>query len=112
MVLPEESSRLRIYINESDRRGSQSLYQWVLVKAREHGLAGATVLRGTASFGRHSLIHTAKILRLSDDMPVIVEMIDRTDKLEAFLEAIDSAIEEGLATMEPVRVRFYRSRKI
>ena len=112
MVLPEESSRLRIYINESDRRGSQPLHQWVLVKAREHGLAGATVLRGTASFGRHSLIHTAKILRLSNDMPVIIEMIDRTDKLEAFLETIDSAIEEGLATVEPVRVRFYRSRKI
>lgn len=111
MVLPEDASRLRIYINESDRKGGQSLYQWLLVKAREHGLAGATALRGTASFGRHSLIHTAKILRLSEDMPVIIEMVDDTEKLEAFLEAIDPVIEEGLATMEPVKVRFYRSRK-
>jgi uncharacterized protein len=111
MVLPEEASLLRIYINESDKWDGHSLYQWIVMEARRQGLAGATVIRGKAGFGRHSLIRTTKILRLSEDLPVVVEIVDATEKLEAFLERIDPFIEEGLATMEKASVRIYRSRK-
>lgn len=111
MVLPEEVYRLRIFINESDKHKGKPLYDWVVLKAREQGLAGATVLRGMIGFGRHSLIHTTKILRLSEDLPIIVEIVDTKEKLEAFLYIIDNVIHEGLATMEKVQMRFYKSRR-
>lgn len=93
MVLPQEGHLLRIFIGESDK----------------HGLAGATVLRGIEGFGAHSRVHTAKILRLSEDLPVVIEIVDTREKIEAFLPEIDGAIPEGLATLEKVEIRFYRS---
>jgi len=87
------------------------LYEWIVIEARKRGLAGATVLRGIMGFGAHSRIHTAKIERLSEDLPIIVEIVDTREKLEAFLDEIDSAIDEGVATMEKAFVKFYRSGK-
>lgn len=109
MTLPKEGKLLRIFIGENDRHEKMPLYEWIVRKAREEGLAGATVLRGLEGFGAHSLLHTAKILRLSSDLPIVVEIVDTNDKIEAFLPLIDDAIGEGLATVEKVEVRFYRS---
>ena len=109
MVLPKEGSLLRIFIGESDKHEGVPLYEWIVRKAREQGLAGATVLRGLEGFGAHSRVHTAKILRLSTDLPIVVEIVDSLEKIEAFLPAIDGAIREGLATLERVQIRFYRS---
>lgn len=111
MVLPEEGCLLRIFIGESDRHDGKPLYEWLVLQARAHGLAGATVLRGMMGFGAHSRIHTFKIERLSEDLPIIIEIVDTREKLENFLAAVDSAIDEGLATLEKVQVRFYRSGK-
>ena len=110
-VLPEEGHLLRIFIGESDRYGGKPLYEWILLKAREFGLAGATILKGIEGFGAHSRIHTAKILRLSEDLPIVVEIVDTKEKIESFLPVIDEAIQEGLATLEKVQIRFYRSGK-
>jgi len=110
MTLPEEGSLLRIFIGESDRHGGMALYEWLVRAARERGLAGATVLRGIEGFGARSRVRTAKILELSTDLPVIVEIVDSAEKIEAFLAAIDGAIVDGLATVEKVQIRFYRSR--
>ena len=110
-MLPEDGHLLRIFIGESDRHDGHLLYDWIVIKAREQGLAGATVIRGIEGFGRHSRMHTAKILRLSADLPIIIEIVDTKEKIEAFLPLIDDAITEGLATVEKVHVRFYRSAK-
>lgn len=109
MVLPKEGSLLRIFIGESDKYEGVALYEWIVRKAREQGLAGATVLRGLEGFGAHSRVHTAKILRLSTDLPIVVEIVDSLEKIEAFLPTVDGAIREGLATLERVQIRFYRS---
>lgn len=111
MTLPEKGHLLRIFIGESDKHESMPLYEWIVRKARQEGLAGSTVLRGLEGFGAHSRIHTAKILRLSEDLPIIVEIVDTREKIEAFLPKIDNVITEGLATLEKVEVHFYRSGK-
>lgn len=111
MTIPEEGARLRVYLGESDKHEGKPLYEWLVLKARETGLAGATVLRGIEGFGAHSRLHTAKILRLSEDLPIVVEIVDAREKIEAFVPAVDAAIQEGLVTVEPVQVRFYRSGK-
>jgi uncharacterized protein len=111
MTLPENGSLLRIFIGESDNYEGKPLYEWIVYRAREQGLAGATVVRGLMGFGAHSRIHTFKILRLSEDLPIVIELVDTRQKLEAFLGTIDHTIGEGLATMENVHVRFYRSGK-
>lgn len=111
MVLPEEGYLLRIFIGESDKHEGKLLYEWLVLKARELGLAGATVLRGIAGFGAHSRLHTFKIERLSEDLPIIVEIVDTKEKLDKFLSIIDGIIKEGLATLEKANVRFYRSGK-
>ncbi|HEY5564347.1 MAG TPA: DUF190 domain-containing protein [Rhodothermia bacterium] len=111
MMLPREGHLLRIFIGESDRREGMPLYEWLVRKARESGLAGATVLRGLEGFGASSRLHTAKILRLSTDLPIVVEIVDTIDKIESFMPVVDQAVEEGLATLERVDIRFYRSRK-
>ncbi len=111
MVLPEEGCLLRIFIGESDKYQGQPLYEWLVIQARDYGLAGATVLRGLMGYGAHSRIHTFKIARLSEDLPVVVEMVDTQEKLEGFLAVVDSAIAEGLVTLEKARVRLYRSGK-
>lgn len=108
MTLQEDGHLLRIFIGESDRHDGDLLYEWIVTQARARGLAGATVVRGIAGFGAHSRIHTARILRLSEDLPIIVEIVDTLEKIEAFLPVIDAAIPEGLATVENVQVRFYR----
>jgi hypothetical protein len=110
-MLPEESYLLRIFIGETDRHDGKPLYEWIVMQARARGLAGATVLRGIMGFGAHSRIHTVKIERLSEDLPIIIEIVDTREKLESFLEEIDGAINEGVATMEKAFVKFYRSGK-
>lgn len=112
MVLPEKGHLLRIFIGESDKYSGKPLYEWIVQKARENGLAGATVVRGIEGFGAHSRIHTSKILRLSEDLPVIIEIVDTLEKIDNFIPLIDDAIEEGMATIEKVEIRFYRSGKI
>lgn len=108
-MLPKDGKLLRIFVGESDRHQGLPLYEWIVRKARERGLAGATVLRGLEGFGAHSRLHTAKILRLSSDLPIVIEIVDTEEKIQAFLPSIDDAIGEGLATLEKVEVRFYRS---
>src|SRR5262245_59628010 len=109
MKIPKEGYLLRIFIDESDKHGHIPLYEAIVLKAREIGLAGATVLRGVMGFGRHSVMHTAKILRLSEDLPMIVEIVDGLERIEAFLPVLDSMVPEGLVTLEQVRVIQYRS---
>lgn len=111
MILPEEGCLLRIFIGETDKHEGMPLFEWIVRKAREQGLAGATALRGLLGFGAHSRISTAKILRLSENLPIVVEIIDTPEKIEAFLPIIDQSISEGMATLENVRIRFYRSGK-
>jgi uncharacterized protein len=111
MMLPEEGYLLRIFIGESDRHNGKLLYEWIVLKAREAGLAGATVMRGMMGFGAHSRLHTFKIERLSQDLPVIIEIVDTREKLESFLALIDKEIEEGMATLEEIKIHFYRSGK-
>jgi hypothetical protein len=111
MTLPQEGCLLRIFIGESDRHEGKPLYEWLVIQARAHSLAGATVLRGLMGFGAHSRIHTFKIQRLSEDLPVVVEIVDTREKLETFLATVDHAIAEGLATLEKAEVKFYRSGK-
>jgi uncharacterized protein len=108
MDLPQEGCLLRIFIGESDRHAGHPLYEWIVQQAREAHLAGATVLRGMMGYGAHSRMHSFKIERLSEDLPVIVEIVDVRDKLETFLAAIDPVIHEGLATLEKAHVHFYR----
>ena len=109
MNVPEDGYLLRIFIGESDRHGQHPLYEAIVLKARETGLAGATVVRGVMGFGKNSVIHTAKILRLSEDLPMVIEIVDRPDKLEAFLPALDEMITDGLVTLERVKVLHYKS---
>lgn len=110
MTLSEEGYLLRIFIGESDKHAGKLLYEWIVLQAREQGLAGATVLRGIMGFGANSrVIHTFKIERLSEDLPVIIEIVDTREKLEKFLDTIDNEIQAGLATLEKAQVRFYRS---
>ena len=111
MILPSEGYLLRVFIGESDRHDGQLLHEWIVMKARDEGLAGATVMRGMMGFGAHSRLHTFKIERLSQDLPVIVEIVDTREKLERFLSLIDNEIEEGMATLEEVQLHFYRSGK-
>ncbi len=109
MTIPEDGVLLRIFIGESDKHDGKPLYEWLMLRAREAGMAGATVLRGIAGFGAHSRLHTAKILRLSEDLPIVVEIVDSREKIDAFMPTVDHAITEGLATLEKVSVHFYRA---
>jgi uncharacterized protein len=109
MKIPEQGYLLRVFVGESDKHGHVPLYEAIVSKARETGLAGATVLRGVMGFGRHSVMHTAKILRLSEDLPMIVEIVDSLEKIEAFLPILDTMVPEGLVMLEQVRVIHYRS---
>jgi len=108
MKLPQEAELLRIFVGENDKRRGRPLYEVVVEEARRRGLAGATVLRGTLGFGAHSRIHTAKVLRLSEDLPMVIEIVDAPDKIAAFLPDLDQLMNEGLVTLEKVRVLTYR----
>jgi len=107
-MLSADGSRLRMYIGESDRYEKQPLYEWIVTQAKAKGLAGATVLRGLMGFGANTrVIHTFKIERLSEDLPVIIELVDEADKIEAFLSFVEQHIHSGLlTTREKVEVRF------
>ena len=108
MHIPEDGYLLRIFVGESDKHGHHTLYEAIVLKAREMGLAGATVTRGVMGFGKHSIIHTAKILRLSEDLPIIVEIADSLEDIERFLPTLDEMIKDGLVTLEKVRVIQYK----
>lgn len=110
MELPHEAVLLRIHLGESDKWQHQPLYEAIVLKARELQLAGATVLRGPMSFGRSSRLHTAKVLRLSDDLPLVIEIVDREEKINAFLPVLDDMMQGGLVTMENVRVMRHSGR--
>ena len=108
MKLPEEGMLLRIFIGESDSFKGKPLYEQIVLKARELNLAGATVIHGTMGFGAGSRIHTTKIVRLSEDLPIIVELVDTEEKLNSLMPFLDETVEEGLITMEQVKVVKYR----
>ena len=112
MNLPEEGYLLRIFIGESDHHAGKPLYEWIVLQAREQGLAGATVLRGIMGFGANTrVIHTFKIEQLSEDMPMVVEVVDTKEKLESFLDLIGDHIQAGLVTLEKAQIRFYKADK-
>jgi len=106
-----EGSILRIFMGENDRHEGKPLYEWIVVKAREKGLAGATVLRGMMGFGARGRLHSFKIHRLSQALPVIVELVDVRNRLESFLASLGETIEQGMVTLEAADIRFYRSGK-
>lgn len=108
MKLPSEAFLLRIFIGESNKADGRPLYKVIVEEARKRGMAGATVMRGFMGFGANSRIHTSKVLRLSEDLPVVVEIVDTEGKIEAFLPELDKMIGEGLVTLEKVRVISYR----
>ncbi|ARA91869.1 MAG: DUF190 domain-containing protein [Bacteroidetes bacterium] len=110
MKLPDEGVLLRIFLGESDREGGRPLYERIVEEARSLNLAGATVLRGIAGFGASSRLHTAKLLRLSEDLPIVVEIVDTAEQIEKLLPYLDAHVREGLVTMEPVRILQYRHR--
>jgi PII-like signaling protein len=108
MKLPEEGMLLRIFVGETDQYKGKALYEQIVLKAREMNLAGATVVRGLMGFGADSRLHTAKLLRLSEDLPIIIEMVDTEEKLQGILPFLDEVVTEGLITLEKVRVIKYR----
>ena len=107
---PTLSILLRIFIGESDRHAGRPLHEMIVLKARELHLAGATVLRGGMGFGKSSRLHTSKILRLSDDLPLVIEIVDREEKINAFLPVLDGMMGGGMVTLEKVRVLHYRGK--
>ena len=107
MQIPHDAVLLRIFIGENDRWEHQPLYEAIVLKAREMHLGGATVLRGPMGFGHSSRLHTTKILRLSEDLPLLIEIVDSEEKINGFLPALDSMMGSGLVTMEKVRVLQY-----
>jgi hypothetical protein len=109
MQIPHEAVLLRIFLGESDRWHHQPLYEALVLKARELHLAGATVLRGPMGFGKSSRMHTAKILRLSMDLPLVIEIVDAEEKINAFLPVLDEMLKGGLVTLEKARVIDYRA---
>lgn len=110
MQIPHEAVLLRIFIGESDRWEHKPLYEAVVLKAREMHLAGATVLRGPMGFGKSSRLHTAKILRLSMDLPMVIEIVDSAEKIQSFLPVLDEMIGGGMVTLEPIKVINYRAK--
>jgi PII-like signaling protein len=107
MEVPHDSVLLRIFLGENDRHEHTPLYEAIVLKAREMGLAGATVLRGPMGFGKSSHLHTAKILRLSEDLPFVIEIVDSEEKIQKFLPVLDGMMGSGLVTMEQVKVLQY-----
>ena len=103
----QQATLLRLFVGERDRHGHQPLYEVIVTKAREHGLAGATVLRGLLGFGASSVLHTAKLVEISDDLPMVVEIVDAEEKIERFLPVLEELMPSGLVTLEKVRVLQY-----
>ena len=111
MKLEGEGQLLRIYIGESDRWKGRALYEAIVEVARREGLAGATVLRGIEGFGADSRLHTSRILRLSEDLPIVIEIVDREDAIARVLPKLDDMVGEGMVTLEKVQVIAYRSKE-
>ncbi|WP_028579766.1 DUF190 domain-containing protein [Desulfogranum japonicum] len=111
MKLPDQGCLLKIIVGEALRYQGMPLYEWIVIEARKQGIAGATVYRGIMGFGANSRIKTNSVLRLSNDMPVVIEMIDEAQKLEKLLDTIDPAISEGIVTLQDLAIRMYRHRK-
>lgn len=109
MKIEGEGKLVRIFIGESDKLGKKPLYQAIVEMLREEGLAGATVLRGVEGFGAHSRLHTARILRLSEDLPIVVECVDSSERIDRVLPRLDEMVGDGLVTVEPVEVISYRA---
>ena len=109
MQIPKDAMLLRIFIGESDEFAGRPLYEAIVLKAREMHLAGATVLHGPMGFGKSSRLHTAKILRLSMDLPVVIEIVDAEEKIQSFLPTLDERMKGGLVTLEKVKVIHYRA---
>jgi len=109
MKIPERGHLLRIFIGESDKWHGRPLFEALVLKARELHLGGATVLRGPMGFGASSRVHTSRILRLSEDLPIVIEIVDSKAKIDEFLPHVDEMVTEGLVTLEPVRVIHYRA---
>lgn len=109
MTMPKDAQLLRIFIGEADKFKGKPLFEAIVNLAREKHLAGATVLRGLMGFGAHSRMHSAKILRLSEDLPIVIEIADAPEKIEELLPELDSMITEGMVTLEKIRVIAYRS---
>ncbi len=108
MMESGEAVLLRVFLGENDRFEGKPLYEAIVSKARELHLAGATVLRGPMGFGKKSVLHTAKVLRLSEDLPIVVEIVDKQEKIDLLLAELEHMVGEGLATLEKVRVIWYR----
>ena len=111
MKMPEEAELLRIFIGESDKFDGVPLYEAIVREARRLNLGGATVFRGLMGYGAHSRMHTAKLLRLSEDLPIVIEIVDSPEKIEAFLPELDRMMNEGLVTVERAKVLVYRPGK-
>ena len=111
MQIPHDAVLLRVFIGEGDRWHHQPLYEAIVLKAREMHLAGATVLRGPMGFGKSSRLHTAKILRLSMDLPLVIEIVDSEEKIQGFLPVLDEMMQSGLLTIEKVKVMEYRGKE-
>ncbi|SJM35221.1 DUF190 domain-containing protein [Mesorhizobium delmotii] len=107
MKIPRQAQLLRIFIGENDRADGRPLYEAIVLKAREMQIAGATVLRGAMGFGHSSRLHTTKILRLSEDLPLVIEIVDDEDKIAAFLPVLETIMTSGLITLEKVQVLQY-----
>jgi PII-like signaling protein len=111
MKLEGPGTLLRVFIGESDRWHGKPLYEAIVLAAREHKLAGATVLRGPMGYGASSRVHTSKIVRLSEDLPMIIEIVDTEAAIEAFVPVLDAMVTEGMITLEKVQVVRYRGRE-
>ncbi len=111
MKLPEQGKLLRIFIGEGDTYKGKPLYEAIVLKARELNLAGATVLKGVMGFGANSRLHTSKVLRLSEDMPLIIEIVDTEEKLDLLMPFLEETVTEGLITIETVKVIIYRHKE-
>ena len=109
MKIPQDGYLLRVFLGESDQWHGRPLYEAIVMKARELHLAGATVLRGPMGFGKRSRLHTAKVLRLSEDLPIVIEIVDSKEKIDEFLPHIDDMVQDGLVTLERVQVIKYRA---
>ena len=108
MTIPTEGKLLRVFIGEADRWHGRPLYEAIVEEARKRGLAGATAWKGFMGFGAHSRLHTAKILRLSEDLPIVIEIVDSAENIETFLPELDRMVSEGLVTLERAEVILYR----
>ena len=108
MNVPSEGTLLRIFVGEADQWHGRPLYESIVLAARREGLAGATAIKGFLGFGQKSHLHTTKLLRLSEDLPIVIEIVDRREKIDAFLPQLDGMITEGLVTLETVHVVMYR----